>query len=132
MKRSAWRYLWSAQDIRRKLLVTLLLLANYRLAAHAPVPGANRAAIEGILTRCCAGGTLLVFENLLSGVRVANVSVFKMSVYTFISFQIILLLLVPIQPRLQRDMKNYTREDQKLMEKCTYILTVTKVRRKAI
>ena len=39
MKRSAWRYLWSARDIRRKLLITLLILAIYRFAAHVPVPG---------------------------------------------------------------------------------------------
>ena len=46
MKRSAWRYLWSAQDIRRKLLYTIGILSIYRLAAHVPVPGANREAIS--------------------------------------------------------------------------------------
>jgi preprotein translocase subunit SecY len=39
MKRSAWRYLWTAQDVRRKLLITLLILALYRLVSHVPVPG---------------------------------------------------------------------------------------------
>ena len=39
MKRSAWRYLWTSQDIRKKLLVTLLLLVIFRLAANVPVPG---------------------------------------------------------------------------------------------
>jgi preprotein translocase subunit SecY len=41
MKRSAWRYLWTAQDVRRKLLITVLILAIYRLVSHVPVPGAN-------------------------------------------------------------------------------------------
>ena len=47
MKRSAWRYIWAAKDIRRRLLITLLILAIYRLAAHVPVPGASRAVIAG-------------------------------------------------------------------------------------
>ncbi|NLG71157.1 MAG: preprotein translocase subunit SecY [Chloroflexi bacterium] len=124
MKRSAWRYLWSAQDIRRKLLVTLLLLAIYRLAAHVPVPGANRAAIEGILTGGGAGGTLVGFLNLLSGGTVANFSVLAMGVYPYITAQIILQLLVPIIPALQRRMQDDPREGQKWMEKWTYILAV--------
>ena len=38
MKRSSWRYLWKSEDIRNKLLITLLLLAIYRFAANIPVP----------------------------------------------------------------------------------------------
>ena len=55
MKRSAWRYLWSAQDIRRKLLITFGILVLYRLAAHVPVPGADRAAIASLLEGGGAG-----------------------------------------------------------------------------
>ena len=49
MKRSAWRYLWTSHDIRRKLLITFLILAIYRLASHIPVPCANRDAIASVL-----------------------------------------------------------------------------------
>ncbi len=46
MKRSAWRYLWKSEDIRKKLLITLALLVLYRLAANIPVPGINREVIQ--------------------------------------------------------------------------------------
>jgi preprotein translocase subunit SecY len=36
---SGWRYLWKSADIRRKLLITLLLLVIYNLASYIPVPG---------------------------------------------------------------------------------------------
>ena len=124
MKRSAWRYLWSAQDIRRKLLVTLGLLALYRLAAHVPVPGANREAISAILQGGGAGATLLGLLDLLSGGAVANFSVLAMGVYPYITAQIILQLLVPIIPALQRRMEEDPREGRKWMEKWTYILAV--------
>ena len=124
MKRSAWRYLWTAQDIRRRLLITLALLTIYRFAAHVPVPGVNRDAITQILQGGGAGGTLVSLLDLLSGGTVSNFSVLAMGVYPYITAQIILQLLVPIVPALQRRMEEDPRQGQKWMEKWTYILAV--------
>jgi len=124
MKRSAWRYLWSAQDIRRKLLITLGILAIYRLAAHVPVPGADRNVIAGILQGGGAQGTLVGILDLLSGGTVSNFSVLAMGVYPYITAQIILQLLVPIIPALQKRMEDDPREGRKWMEKWTYYLAV--------
>ena len=51
MKKSAWRYLWKSGDIRKMLLITLLLLVLYRLAANIPVPGIVREVISSIFER---------------------------------------------------------------------------------
>jgi preprotein translocase subunit SecY len=124
MKRSAWRYLWSAQDIRRKLLITLLILAIYRFCAHIPVPGADRSVILSIMQGGGAGSTLVGLLDLLSGGTVSQFSVLAMGVYPYITAQIILQLLVPIVPAFQRRMEEDPREGQKWMEKWTYILAV--------
>ena len=124
MKRSAWRYLWTARDIRRKLLITLGLMVIYRLVAHVPVPGVNRAAIAAILEGGGAAGTLVGLMDMLSGGTVANFSVLAMGVYPYITSQIILQLLVPVIPALQARMEDDPREGQKWMEKWTYILAV--------
>lgn len=124
MKRSAWRYLWTAVDIRRKLLITLLLLAIYRLAAHVPVPGADREVIANLLAGGGAGSTLVGLLDMLSGGTVSQFSVLAMGVYPYITAQIILQLLVPIIPALQARMKEDPREGQKWMEKWTYMLAV--------
>lgn len=124
MKRSAWRYLWTAQDIRRRLLITIGLLAIYRFAAHVPVPGVNREAIAAIMEGGGASGTLVNLLDLLSGGTVSNFSVLAMGVYPYITAQIILNLLVPIIPALQRRMEEDPREGRKWMEKWTYILVV--------
>lgn len=124
MKRSAWRYLWTAKDIRRKLLVTVGLLAVFRLAAHVPVPGVNREAIAGIMAGGGAGGTLVSLLDLLSGGTVSNFSVLAMGVYPYITAQIILQLLVPIIPALKRRMEEDPREGRKWMEKWTYLMAV--------
>lgn len=124
MKRSAWRYLWSARDIRRKLLITLLILAIYRLAAHVPVPGANVEAIQIITQAGGAGGVLVGLLDLLSGGTVSNFSVMAMGVYPYITAQIILQLLVPIIPAWQKRMQDDPREGRKWMEKWTLILAI--------
>jgi len=124
MKRSAWRYLWTARDIRRKLLITLGIMVIYRLAAHVPVPGVNRDAIASLLTGGGATGTLVGIMDMLSGGTVANFSVLAMGVYPYITAQIILQLLVPVIPALQRRMEEDPRQGQKWMEKWTYVLAV--------
>lgn len=124
MKRSAWRYLWSAHDIRRKLLLTLLILAIYRLASHVPVPGANKDVMAQILNAGGATGNLINILDLLSGGTVSRFSVLAMGVYPYITAQIILQLLTPIIPSWQKKMEDDPREGQKWQEKWTYYLSV--------
>jgi preprotein translocase subunit SecY len=124
MKRSAWRYLWSAHDIRRKLLITLLLLAIYRFACHVPVPGANKDVMTQILASGGAAGNLINILDLLSGGTVSRFSVLAMGVYPYITAQIILQLLTPIIPSWQKKMEEDPREGQKWQEKWTYYLAV--------
>jgi len=124
MKRSAWRFLWSAHDIRRKLLLTLLILAIYRLASHVPVPGANKDVMAQIMNAGGAAGNLISILDLLSGGTVSRFSVLAMGVYPYITAQIILQLLTPIIPSWQKKMEDDPREGQKWQEKWTYYLAV--------
>ncbi|HWR64750.1 MAG TPA: preprotein translocase subunit SecY [Bellilinea sp.] len=124
MKRSAWRYLWKSEDIRTKLLITLMLLVLYRLAANIPVPGINREVIQSVVSSTGAAGTLFGLLDMLSGGTISNFSILAMGVYPYITAQIILQLLVPIIPALERRMKEDPREGRKWMEKWTIILTV--------
>lgn len=124
MKRSAWRYLWTSVDIRKKLLITLALLILYRLAANIPVPGINRSVISGIFQQQGPASSLLGVFDLLSGGTLSNFSILAMGVYPYITAQIIIQLLVPIIPSLERRMKDNPREGRKLMEKWTVFLTI--------
>jgi preprotein translocase subunit SecY len=124
MKKSAWRFLWISEDIRKRLLITIGLLVIYRLAAHVPVPGIDREAIASVLQGSGSGQALFNLLDLLSGGTVSNFSVLAMGVYPYITAQIILQLLTPIIPALQRRMEEDPREGRKWMEKWTYYLAV--------
>lgn len=122
-KQSAWRYLWFSQDIRRKLLITMGILILFRLAANVPAPGVDRNALQAFFAGAGSGG-FIGFLNLLSGGTLSNFSVLAMGVYPYITAQIILQLLVPIIPALEKKMKDDPREGRKWMEKWTYYLAV--------
>jgi len=118
---SGWRYLWTSQDIRRKLLITLVLLVIFRLAANVPVPGINGAALKTLLS---SSGSFFAFLDLLSGGTISHFSLLAMGVYPYITAQIILQLLTPIFPALQRKMEEDPREGRKWQEKWTYYLAI--------
>ena len=78
-------------------------------------PSSNRRAGQG---------GFLGFLNLLSGGTIPNFSLLSMGVYPYITAQIILQLLIPIIPALQRRMQEDQREGRRWMEKWTYYLAV--------
>jgi preprotein translocase subunit SecY len=124
MRRSAWRYLWTAPDLRRKLLITFAILVLYRLVSHVPVPGVDRDLISSMMSEGSGASTLVGLIDLMSGGTLLNFSVLAMGVYPYITAQIILQLMMPIIPSLQRRMEEDPREGRKWMERWTYYLAV--------
>lgn len=123
-KSSAWRFLWKSEDIRRKLLITLGILLIFRIAANVPAPGVDREALDAFFASSSGQGGFIGFLNLLSGGTISNFSLLSMGVYPYITAQIILQLLIPIIPALQRRMEENPREGRHWMEKWTYYLAV--------
>jgi preprotein translocase subunit SecY len=126
MKRisGAWRYLWTAPDIRRKLIITFVILVIYRFVSHIPVPGVDRDLIDQLANSGTAQGTLVNLVDLISGGTLLQFSVLAMGVYPYITAQIILQLLLPLIPSLQKRMEEDPREGRKWMERWTYYLAV--------
>ncbi len=118
------RYLWISEDIRNRLLITFALLALYRLAAQVPAPGVNRLVLQQLFAGEGGGQTLFGLLDLLSGGTASNFSVLAMGVYPYITAQIILQVLVPIVPPLQRRMEEDPREGRKWMEKWTIMIAI--------
>jgi preprotein translocase subunit SecY len=107
------------------VLMTLLLLVIYRFVANIPTPGVDTDALKAIQSQLAAsGGNFFGFLDLLSGGTVSRFSLLSMGVYPYITAQIIIQLLIPIIPSLQRRMEENPSEGRKLMEKWTYYLTV--------
>ena len=86
-------------DLRNKLLITGLILIVYQFAAHVPVVGVNRVALQQLLSGNSGG--LVGVLDLLSGGALRNFSVIANGVYPYITAQIILQVLTPVIPALE-------------------------------
>ena len=87
-------------ELKNRILITLLLLAVYRIGVHVPTPGIDTAALKSIFAS--AQGTLLGFFDMFSGGGLSNLSVFALGIMPYISASIILQLLTVVIPHLER------------------------------
>jgi preprotein translocase subunit SecY len=88
---------FSLPDLRRRILITVLILVIFRFVAHVPLPGVDQAALQEFF----GSNALMGMLNLFSGGAMQNFSVAAMGVYPYITASIIMMLLVPVIPRLQ-------------------------------
>jgi len=106
-------------DLRRKILFTLAMLVAYRFAAHVPVPGVNADALRQLFQN----NQLLGLLDMFSGGAMSSFSVVAMGVYPYITAQIIMQLLQPLIPPLQR-LAQEGEAGQAKMNQITHIATV--------
>jgi len=84
-------------DLRRRILLTIGILVIFRFVAHVPLPGVDLDALQQLFERMPIFGML----DMFSGGAMRNFSVAAMGVYPYITSSIIMMLLVPVIPRLQ-------------------------------
>jgi preprotein translocase subunit SecY len=116
------RHLWSAEDLRNRVLISVGLLVIYRIAAHVPVPGVNRDALSALLNT--EGSTFIEMLDMLAGGTIANFSVMAMGPYPYITAQIILQLLAPIIPGMEQRQREDPQGARRWMERWTYYIAV--------
>jgi len=102
------RQLWTARDLRKKLLFTAALLLIYRLIAHVPVAGIDRVALRQLFS----GSQLLGLLDIFSGGTLANFSLVALGLGPYINASIIMQLMSLIFPKLEELQKEgeYGRE----------------------
>jgi preprotein translocase subunit SecY len=110
-------------DLRRKLLYTLLILIIYRMAAHVPVPGVDQAALANFLAQTTGTGQFFNVLNMLSGGAIQRFSVMANGVQSYITAQLIVQLLQPIIPALERLAEEGESGQQKL-NRIIYYVTI--------
>jgi len=91
-------------DLRKKLFITLLLLAVYRIGAYIPTPGVNGAALIQFFNNMARsqGGGLFGIMDMFSGGALTRLTIFALGIMPYISASIILQLLVTVVPYLEK------------------------------
>jgi preprotein translocase subunit SecY len=122
-------------DLRRRIFFTIGILVIFRFIAHVPIPGISEE-IKNNLSQLLRNdpnnqlpgssqgiGSVLGFLDIFSGGSLSNFSIAATGVYPFITAQIIMQLLQPIIPALERLQKEGERGRQRI-NRITHIITV--------
>lgn len=106
---------WKVEDLRKKLLFTILIILLYRLGASIPVPFVQASALE------FASGSTFQFLNALSGGAMEQASLFALGVSPYITASIVVQLLTVALPPLERLAKQGEEGKKKITQITRYV-----------
>ncbi|MCI7685780.1 MAG: preprotein translocase subunit SecY [Eubacteriales bacterium] len=111
---------WHIDELRKKMIFTLLMLVVYRIGSNIPVPSINRE----YLAQMFSGDTgLLDLFDLFSGGAFSNFTIFALSITPYVTASIIVQLLTVAFPYFERLAKEGN-EGRKKMALITRYMTV--------
>ena len=95
---------WKVEDLRQRLLITILFTAIYRFGSFVVLPGINPALLEKLQSQTAGG--LMSLLDMFSGGAFSNASMFALGIMPYISASIVMQLLavaVPYFQKMQRE-----------------------------
>ena len=113
--------IFSIPELRKRIFMTLFLLAIFRIGAHIPTPGVDGQALSQFFQS--AENNILGFLDMFTGGALAKLTVFAMGVMPYISASIIMELLAVVIPTLA-ELKKRGSEGRATITKYTRYLTV--------
>jgi len=108
-------------ELNRRIIITLVMLAIFRVGVFVPTPGIDAEALSGFFK--AASGTLLDFATMFTGGALERFSVFSLGIMPYISASIILQLLQAVVPQLEKLSKE-GEAGRKVITQYTRYLTV--------
>ena len=106
-------------EIRRKLVITGVILIIYRLIAHIPAAGIDISSLQALFL----GSPLLSLLDVFSGGTLANFSIMALGLTPYINASIIIQLLTYVIPGLE-ELSKEGEYGQEKINQYTRILTI--------
>lgn len=113
--------IWKIEDLRSRILTTLLLVAVYRFGSYVVLPGIDPEALTALQSQTKSG--LLSLLDMFSGGAFSHASVFALGIMPYISASIVIQLLTIAVPRFQK-MQKEGESGRRKMNQYTRYLTV--------
>lgn len=112
---------WKVEDLRQRILITILFVAIYRFGSFVVLPGINPAGLENLQQQ--TEGGLMSLLDMFSGGAFSNASIFALGIMPYISASIVMQLLAVAVPYFQK-MQREGESGRKKISWYTRILTV--------
>jgi preprotein translocase subunit SecY len=122
--------IWSIEELRSKILYTLLLILIYRVGTHIVLPGIN--AVEIQQNQKSNAGGILDLINAFSGGAFSQASIFALGIMPYISASIFMQLMTVLVPQFQKMQKEGDSGRKKINQYTRYLtVAVTAVQASA-
>lgn len=119
------RIVFSIPELRRKIYLTLFLLAIFRIGSQIPLPVIDHQAVSEFAEGGSGGfGDLLKKVSVFSGTAISQITIFGLGIMPYISASIILQLLGTVYKPLEELRKEGEAGRKKLNEYTRYLTVV--------
>ena len=112
---------WKVEDLRQRLLITILFTAIYRFGSFVVLPGINPALLEKLQSQTAGG--LMSLLDMFSGGAFSHASIFALGIMPYISASIVMQLLAVAVPYFQK-MQREGESGRKKINWYTRLLTI--------
>ena len=109
------------EEVRKRLIYTLILIVVFRLGCFISIPGVDTFALNDAMKSSNGIGGLI---NIISGGAFSRFSIFAMTISPYITASIVIQLLAMVIPALERLAKEGGEEGQQKMNRYTKYLTI--------
>ena len=113
--------IWRIEDLRTRLLITLLFVAIYRFGSFVVLPGIDPSRLEQLQSQTSEG--LMSLLNMFSGGAFSHASIFALGIMPYISASIVVQLLAVVVPYFQK-MQREGESGRRKINQITRYLTV--------
>lgn len=112
--------IWTIEELRKRLLVTLGLVLVYRLGCYVVLPGISPAAIDALANFTNKSG-LMQLLDMFSGGAFSQASIFALGIMPYITASIVIQLCGMILPSFQKMQREGESGRQKLNQYTRYL-----------
>jgi len=113
--------IWKIEDLRQRILITVLFVAIYRFGSKVLLPGISYSQLDDLRKQTASG--LMSLLDMFSGGAFSNASIFALGIMPYISASIVMQLLAVAVPYFQK-MQREGESGRKKISMYTRYLTV--------
>lgn len=95
-----FKNIWRIEDLRMRILITILFIAIYRFGSFVVLPGIDPNRLQALHEQTSGG--LMSLLNMFSGGAFSNASIFALGIMPYITASIIMQLLAVAVPQFQK------------------------------
>ena len=95
-----FKNIWRIEDLRKRILITILFIAIYRFGSFVVLPGIDPNRLQALHEQTSGG--LMSLLNMFSGGAFSNASIFALGIMPYITASIIMQLLAVAVPQFQK------------------------------